>query len=790
MTRPLNPGQILRSALFGAFAFTSVSIVAGGCLDRPVAPATPTVSARIVTPAKQNKVSKIDLLFMIDNSSSMADKQAILAQAVPDLVNRLVDPICINPMTGQQVGNRRADGSCAVGEPDFDPVKDIHIGIISSSLGGHGSMGVCDDPDPRKTLPHNDDHGHLVARDNMDMPVATFQNRGFLNWNPVLTPGQMPADISTPFATMVRGVGQHGCGYEASLEAIYRFLIDPDPPQSVVIQPSPNSSLGVAALMGTDMALLQQRYDFLRPDSLVAVMMITDENDCSVQDVGQGFYSIIPATGTPPTSVLGHGTTPCKVNPNDPCCYNCLQGTPTGCPDKGSDPECQAGPYTRDLDPENLRCWHQKERYGVDFLYPISRYVDGFKKSKLINRAGVEVQNPLYDDLTAQCRMTKMGCAGERDKSLVFLAGIVGVPWQDIAVNPTDLTQGYLTAQQITDMNVWATILGVPQSSQDPTAAPVLPTDPHMIESIVPRIGPAFPPGPPLVQPPSAGANADPFNGHEWNPAAATPQANADLQYACVFPLNPPKTCTEQTDCDCFVPAGGMASATQNPLCQGNNGYSNQQVRAKGYPGTRELQVLQGLGEQAIVASICPSNVTNTAAVDFGYRPAIAALISRLRNALRGRCLPRTLAVKPDGAVPCVIVEAFNPAPGATCNCSDKPGRVNANPQTITAEVRAQGSCFCEIIQLMDQNKTICETQVSPPGTVASGWCYVDPSQAADPMTAAAECQIVRSCPPTDRRIIRFVNPDSEPRAGATAFIMCQEQSFPSSGGVAMDPCQ
>src|SRR5215813_5266625 len=125
-----SPGRILRTAVFGVVAFVSLSILAVGCLDRPVAKATPTVSARIVTPAKQNKVSKIDLLFMIDNSSSMADKQAILAQAVPDLVNRLVDPVCINPMTGQTTGNRRADGSCAVGEPDFDPVKDIHIGII------------------------------------------------------------------------------------------------------------------------------------------------------------------------------------------------------------------------------------------------------------------------------------------------------------------------------------------------------------------------------------------------------------------------------------------------------------------------------------------------------------------------------------------------------------------------------------------------------------------------------------------------------------------------------------
>src|SRR5262245_56664163 len=88
MTRPNSLGRIVRSALFGALSFMSVSIVAGGCLDRPVAPATPTVIARIVTPAKQNKVSKIDLLFMIDNSSSMADKQAILADAVPDLVTR------------------------------------------------------------------------------------------------------------------------------------------------------------------------------------------------------------------------------------------------------------------------------------------------------------------------------------------------------------------------------------------------------------------------------------------------------------------------------------------------------------------------------------------------------------------------------------------------------------------------------------------------------------------------------------------------------------------------------
>src|SRR5262249_25207946 len=128
---------------------------------------------------------KIDLLFMIDNSSSMADKQEILAQAVPDLVNRFLDPVCVDPMTFVPVGNRRPDGSCAVGGPEFAPMSDSHPGIISSSLGNHGAAGACDDALDAKsgrTFPHNDARGHLVARNASDAAVPTFQSKGFLNW--------------------------------------------------------------------------------------------------------------------------------------------------------------------------------------------------------------------------------------------------------------------------------------------------------------------------------------------------------------------------------------------------------------------------------------------------------------------------------------------------------------------------------------------------------------------------------------------------------------------------------
>ncbi|HKQ69243.1 MAG TPA: hypothetical protein VJT73_07890, partial [Polyangiaceae bacterium] len=490
MIRPTKAGRILRSALASALALTATSVLGGGCLDRPVAPSAPKVSARVVERAKQNKITKIDLLFMIDNSSSMADKQALLAKAVPDLVNRLINPVCVDPKTFVKVGDPRPDGSCARGERDFEPVRDIHIGIISSSLGGHGadiigSPKVCDDETDRQRMrsdPHNNDRGHLIARGTNGAAVTTFQGKGFLNWNPAPGSGgaATAADIVTPFATMVSGVGQHGCGYEASLESIYRFLVDPNPPEKIDVVPDPNS-LGLASLVGTDTALLKQRADFLRPDSLVAIIAVTDENDCSIIDNGQNFYAILPPANN--QSVLGHGTSACKDNPNDPCCYNCGQPTPAGCPDKTKDPECTAGRFTKAEDPENLRCYNQKQRYGIDFLYPVQRYIDGFSLAELPTATGT-IKNPLFSDL--QCVDGK-GCAVARDKSLVFVAGIVGVPWQDIAVDPKDLGKGYKTAKQITDDNTWEKILGRPNTGTN--AKPVPPTDKHMIESVDPRAG-------------------------------------------------------------------------------------------------------------------------------------------------------------------------------------------------------------------------------------------------------------------------------------------------------------
>jgi hypothetical protein len=732
-----------------------------------VAPASPNVTSRFAETAL-NRVTKVDLLFMIDNSGSMADKQDVLAQVIPDLVDRLLHPICVDA-DGSPAGNPDAAGRCAPpSKRDFEPVSDLHVGIITSSLGGHGA-NVCHDADDKRSDRHNEDMGHLVARTSTD-PAAT----GFLTWDGT---GDANA-LKGNFADMVHGVGQHGCGYEASLEAVYRFLVDPEPYQTVVHDPNP-APYGWSVPTGIDDVLLGQRAAFLRPDSLVAVIMVTDENDCSIQDEGQGFLAITPAKAGTPTS-LARGTSACAADPLSPCCFNCEDSAEhPDCPPAASDPSCQEnhGHYSDSEDPTNLRCFHQKQRHGIDLLYPVERYIDGLSRPAVRKRNGEVVKNPLFDDLSCNDK----DCAPPRDPDLVVVAGIIGVPWQDIAVDPHDLSKGYKTAKKIRQDNVWPVILGDPAHNLPPL-------DPLMIESIEPRTSAA--PNPmgtkESAQSPDSAFGANSVNGHEWNTAGTKP-AN-DLQYACVFDLQEQQRhdcATSSADCDCLGTADSLAAA-KNPLCQdpATGAYGNVQFRAKGYPGTRQLQVLQGLGDQGIVASICPAETSPAKMdrLDWGYRPAIAALIARLRIALNNRCLPRRLEVNQEQGspdfqkVPCVVVEAFEPKDGV-CDCTDPkgpPGRVPVSPEVVTEEIRAHG-CACELVQLTGDDRDKCQHE-DPYSGEGSGWCYVDPEQ-------GGTCALVSGCPATDRRILRFVGPnhDSDPRG--TTFITCQEKAFSTAGG-------
>jgi hypothetical protein len=769
---------LMRAGLAGLGVMLGGGAVTAGCLDRPVAPAVPKTSNVYVDEIRQTAVDKIDLLFMIDNSISMADKQAILAEAVPLLVERLITPICVDNEGNPTTGNANNQGSCGGnGVAEFNPIRDIHVGVITSSLGSHGAVG----PKDVCVAAEDDDHAHLLGQ--IRPGLTPYDGNGFLKWDTTDPAKYSPAGDSngemfkTKFTAMVTASGEKGCGYEASLESWYRFLIDPEPPASVVV-PMGQST---AVVMGVDEVVLEQRRNFLRPDSLVAVVMLSDENDCSIQDEGYGW---LIARAAP----MYRSTSQCLTNPNDKCCQSCGEQTANdSCPAIASDSECQKGTSLTGMgeDDLNLRCWQQKRRFGFELLYPTTRYADGLRSPVVPKRSTNElVQNPLFAASDGKT---------PRDKGLVFLAGIVGVPWQDIA-DEASLAGGglrYLTAQQMTSSmpNRWDVILGDPKASP-----PVLPSDPLMVETPDDRTTLGIPQTNPitmdaLVPASSMNPTANKINGHEQNNINSR-----DLQYACTFPLKAPITCDQarfdaDKGCDCYT----EDLPYNRPLCQPTNGgaATTEQNFAKAYPGLRHLQVLKEFGENSVVASICPK-VLDTGNPDYGYNPAVKAIIDRLKEALKGKCLPRPLipndTMEPKeglqpGQVPCAVIEAVLPQAGAACSCNAGENRIE-----ITAERKAlrtavlnklkQGQtcgttggtpcddfCTCELKQLSGQDLNDCQNSDSPP--TIPGYCYVEPF--ADPPIGAPS--LVKDCTADSKRLLRFVG--DTPAPGAIALVAC-----------------
>lgn len=746
----------MRGSFLAAGVSALVCAMVSACLDRPVGETKPHASNLFVDQIQNGAIDKLDLLFMIDNSRSMADKQALLAQAVPDLVNRLVVPRCVSEGGESHVRASLSETCPANMDPEFRAVRDIHVAVITSSLGAHGAAtSSC------TGAAQTDDHAHLLpsVRDGL----TSYNNSGFLAWDPEerLKPtGETDAArLGTQFGDMVTKAGEVGCGYEASLEAWYRFLIDPEPPLSIMVQDKQSVAQGV------DQELLAQRRAFLRPDSLVAIVMLTDENDCSIRDDGYGYLLANPdgSPGDPNKAGLIRARSECEANPNDACCAPCAAGDLTGCPPVASDSACKKGFTIEETggDPTNLRCWQNKRRFGYDFLYPTSRYVDALTKTEVVQRStGKLVVNPLYASPSG---------APRRDPSLVFLAGIVGVPWQDIADDASLKGPGlrYLTATELAQRNRWDVLVG--DSSKN-----VPSSDPFMHESVTARTGTNPVTGDPIVASDSLNPNASPINGHEQNNITGD-----DLQYACTFRLPEMQAC-EDDSCDCS--SGDDLVARNRPLCQppGGGKASPIQYFGKAYPGLRTLEVLRGIGESAIVASICPK-VLERGKSGYGYEPAVDAIVDKFAKVFNARCLPRPLAVSSEagGRLPCVVVEAMPPSSSA-CSC-DAAQRHPASPEA-TAAVRAQlrqrlncdssdtpscdAYCMCELSQSEGAGLAQCLNDVQ--GSDTPGYCYVDP-YSDDPHGNPA---LVDQCGATSRQLLRFVGPDT-PRTGASTFIAC-----------------
>lgn len=673
----VRPAAVLVSLHLGALG----ALGCGGRMSDKLASANGSASNQSTNPASAPRVEvsgfdKVDLLLVIDNSLAMADKQTVLTASMPRLLRRLTNPNCVNEDGSAVLEGPMPTVPCPGGfHREFAPLSDVHIGIVTSSLGDFGGDTCPEEGVQNRSM---NDHAWLLGA----LPRAKLGGGPFLAW---ADSGQ--ASYEQQFAYQMDrleasmfAASELGCGNEMPLEAMYRFLVDPQPASDVI-------SLNQAANQrsGVDAKILSMRQAFLRPDSLVVVLILSDENDCSMRDDTYSWVAMTASGGLR----MWRGSSVCASNPNDPCCYSCMLdganwGVSQACLQK--DTSCRQGDSAARLsrydDDINVRCRQMKQRFGYDYLFPPSRYVNALTlpelcpnqtygdldcncieaKSKGLPcdpRSDSKVKNPLFENQNPSAALTG---PLRPDAQGVFLTAVVGVPWQDLAVDYQAYPLRLRTASEL-DWDLFA-----PRLDEDYGVAQL--KDPFMRESMDPRSG-RHPITGELIAGPEASRWANDINGHEWLPSAR------DVQYACIYSLEamgPSGTdashrcdidlaCGAQNDTDSYricerqfdgcrctmtpsdatevSPLDPMVS--YSPLCQSTSGaYGNTQYFAGAYPGLRELQVLRGFhevhaGNKSIVGSICPKNANITASGDpeFGYNPTMDLLVDELREKLR-----------------------------------------------------------------------------------------------------------------------------------------------------------
>ena len=199
-------------------------------------------------------VRNLDLLFVVDNSGSMKEEQASLRRELPRMIERLTS------------GDTDGDG-----ETDMLPIDELHLGVVSSDMGLVGVRGI------DGCLGIGDDgilqHGASLELRDCSAPYPAFLTSRSVNDD--------AAQVASDFACIAT-LGTGGCGFEQQLEAGLKALW-PAHDDGVEFLFDPVSGEGDHGHGDAENA------GFLRPNhalntSLIAVVLVTDEDDCSVKD--------------------------------------------------------------------------------------------------------------------------------------------------------------------------------------------------------------------------------------------------------------------------------------------------------------------------------------------------------------------------------------------------------------------------------------------------------------------------------------------------------------------------
>ncbi|MEO6953735.1 MAG: hypothetical protein ABI321_18180 [Polyangia bacterium] len=200
------------------------------CVSPPVEAPQSNVEQQTDVSTDQNAKNKVDLLFMVDDSGSMAPKQNELKSRFPQFI--------------AQLDSFAASGHSA----------DYHIGVVTSSLGAPGYAGTCSNLGGKlqkrglaktNTAGCTGPTGNYMVYNQLDHTQDNFD----------ATQGAA-ATFSCMASVVDPSNTQHtGCGFESQLESVYTALHD----TSIV-----------------------ENKGFLRDDAILAIIWVTDEDDCSV----------------------------------------------------------------------------------------------------------------------------------------------------------------------------------------------------------------------------------------------------------------------------------------------------------------------------------------------------------------------------------------------------------------------------------------------------------------------------------------------------------------------------
>jgi hypothetical protein len=242
------------SRLSSSFVLSTLSMlvlasVASGCNGHPIKPVELGTSAVKSNPVPLDVNKKVDVLLVIDNSGSMGEEQANLAANFGPFIEKL-----------------EAAGA------------DYRIGITTTDVGGQGCaaggtggklvLSSCLDRPHTFVFGQTDQyevacaahclHGDeaLAVRPTMVGSSGEASPRPWIESYAGIS--NLPAGMDTLEAFQCFAPqGISGCGWESPLEAMARALDNMQNPA-------------------------RPEYGFLRPDALLAVLIVTDEVDCSV----------------------------------------------------------------------------------------------------------------------------------------------------------------------------------------------------------------------------------------------------------------------------------------------------------------------------------------------------------------------------------------------------------------------------------------------------------------------------------------------------------------------------